>query len=66
MEDGGELSSVMVLVGMNEVEQETLLLWFLHYFSIGDIVSASPSVSYSSISISSDWSMPLPSYLEKK
>lgn len=41
MEDGGELSSVMVLIGMNVGEQETLLLWFPYYFSIGEVVSGS-------------------------
>lgn len=66
MEDGGELSSVMVLTGMNGAEYETLLLWFPYYFSIGEVVLASPSIFYLSTCTSSDWSMPLSSYLEKE
>lgn len=56
----------MVLVGRNGEEHETLRLWFSLNISIGEVDSASSFISDLSTSISSDWSMPLPSYLKKR
>lgn len=39
MEDRREPSTVMVLIGMNGVEHETLLIWFPYYLSLGEDVS---------------------------